>query len=147
MRRMQLIGYSHPSWFPVTPFFSASRLKPAPAIIFLGWYAPFLFRPPFSTSPAINPFHKHVGTDTILSVADFFNARSRDSVPNSPAAAECEFSRIPTWVIWAIAVLNRVWSVPYVGTRGFTLVTQSGQMAQFMWDDLVVVCLISDIVS
>ena len=25
-----------------------------------------------------------------------------------------------------------------------SLVTQSGQMAQFMWDDLVVVCLISD---
>ena len=41
---------------------------------------------------------------------------------------------------------QKVWSVPYIGTRGFTLVTQSGQMAQFMWDDLVVVCLISDIV-
>ena len=50
----------------------------------------------------------HVGTDTILSVADFFNARSRDSVPNSPAAAECEFSPIPTWVVTDDAALNKV---------------------------------------
>ena len=49
----------------------------------------------------------HVGTDTILSVADFFNARSRDSVPNSPAAAECEFSRIPMWVVTADAALKK----------------------------------------